>query len=75
MEGTKTLNCIIHYENQKNYSQIKKLSDINKEKILKAREKRESIGGDHYHEEQCSSIPAEFDIEVHGVHLDPCYKR
>ena len=66
--------CIIHYEDQNEYSEIKSLSNVNKEKIIFAKQKRERIGGQHLHEEQCSNIPAEFD-ETHGIHLIPCYKK
>ena len=66
--------CVVHYPNQQKYSNIKDISDINKEKITAAKEKRSRIGGDHLHKKQCDTIPNEF-LDVHGVHLDPCYKR
>ena len=33
------------------------------------------IGGEYSHEEQCSMIPLSVNHEIHGIHLEPCYKR
>ena len=68
------MKCIIHYEKQKSYSKIKHLSETNIEKIKEAKEKRQEIGGTHYHA-QVDLVPDAFDHEKHGVHLTPCYKR
>ena len=71
----KKLNCIVHYADQTSYHNIKKLSQTNIDKIRKTKIKREEIGGDHLHENQISQIPNNIDLEIHGVHLEPCYKR
>lgn len=70
-----SLECIVHYPNQRQYSDVKELSDINKEKITKAKVKRMREGGSHLHFEQCSKIPETFVEGFHGIHLEPCYKR
>ena len=48
--------CIVHYPNQKHYSILKKVSEINKEKLSAAKEKRFGLGGNLHHESQCKSI-------------------
>lgn len=45
------------------------------EKINEAKLKRLEPGGANAHKEQMGSIPDVVHPEVHGVHLDPCYKR
>ena len=70
----KNLNCIIHYENQSPYSIIKKLSETNVNSIFEAKEKRSRIGGRNSHADQIKQIPNETDIELHGVHLESCFK-
>ena len=70
-----SLTCIVHYENQTSYSGIKSLSDTNIQRIFEAREKRNKLCGQNNHLKQISQIPDEIDLELHGVHLDPCYKR
>ena len=55
---------------------MKQLSDQNKLRIVRAKEKRKSLGGDNYdnHVDQCNSIPEEFS-ETDCIHLEPCYKK
>ena len=50
-------------------------SSLNIERIQLAKEKRMRIGGTNSHEEQCSLIPLLVNHEIHGIHLEPCYKR
>lgn len=69
------LNCIVHYKGLEPYSPIKVLSEINIQRIHCAKKKREEIGGFHLHEDQINLIPEEIDLETHGIHLEPCYKR
>lgn len=70
------MRCIVHYQNQCTYSKLKPLSDTNKAKIIKAKERREEFGGKNYHEEQCVLIPETFDDDdTHGIHLEACYKK
>ena len=68
------MECIIHYESSSSYSVIKKLSETNIERINLAKEKRLQLGGAHHHF-QCDQIPKQLNLEIHGVHLEPCYKR
>ena len=67
-----SLKCVVHYPDQKCYSTIKELLHVNKERIIKAKEKRLEQG---VHYDQCSEIPDTFEEGVHGIHLEPCYKR
>ena len=67
------MECIVHYDNL-NYSFLKKLSDTNIERINLAKEKRLQLGGAHHHN-QCDQVPSVLNPEIHGVHLEPCYKR
>ena len=67
--------CIVHYPNQKSYSTLKKVSQINKERLCAAKEKRIKLGGNLHHESQCESIPDDIIVDSHHIHLDPCYKR
>ena len=69
------LKCIIHYENQVSYSEIKSLTETNLRRISEAREKRNELCGKNNHLEQIKQIPEKIDPELHGVHLEPCYKR
>ena len=66
--------CIIHYKGHSNYSNLKELSQTNRERILLAKEEREKLGGNHHHKEQCESIPDSFG-ENDCIHLEPCYKK
>lgn len=65
----------MHYENQTKYSVMKSLTERNLERIKQAKEKRIEIGGLISHKEQCDKIPVDINVETHGVHLEPCYKR
>ena len=67
--------CIIHYKNQSSYSSVKPLSDIKIQRIRDARKKREDIGGSYLHLDQILQIPEIINKEIHGIHLEPCYKR
>ena len=69
------LKCIIHYENQVSYSEIKSLTETNLRRISEAKEKRKELGAKNNHLEQIKQIPEKIDPELHGVHLEPCYKR
>ena len=55
--------------------QQKKLSDTNLGKINQAKLKRLELGGANAHKDQVDSISDVINPDVHGVHLDPCYKR
>ena len=68
------MNCIVHYP-VKDYSTIKPLTPTNVERIRKAKQLRESLGGENNHADQCTSIPDIVDENKHGIHLTPCYKK
>ena len=69
--------CIVHYTNKQwKYSQLKPLSQNQYERILKAKEIRQTDNEENQHQEQCNSGPLiGFDPSVHGIHLEPCYKK
>ena len=71
------MQCIVHYTNKQwKYSQLKPLSQNQYERILKAKEIRQKDNEENQHQEQCNSVPLiEFDPSVHGIHLEPCYKK
>ena len=56
-------------------SVIKALSDINNEKIIKAKKLRQSVGGANHHIEQCCNVPDTFIDDKHGIHLELCCKK
>jgi len=66
--------CIIHYEGQSSYSELKDLSETNIKRIKEAKKKRQEIGGAHCHS-QAELVPEEIDHNKYGVHLNPCYMR
>ena len=68
------MNCIVHYEKQTSYTTLNTLTERNIERIRVAKTKRKKIGGRHGHDEQCSKIADQINFELHGVHLEPCYK-
>jgi hypothetical protein len=67
--------CIVHYSDKNNYSEVIEVGEVNEQKIRLAKEKREELGGENYHQEQCDSVPVCIDNNIHGIHLDPCYKK
>ena len=36
---------------------------------------RQELGGSNEHADQCSSIPGTLDDTLHGIHMEPCYKK
>ena len=46
------LSCIVHYENQSPYSEIKTLSEVNIRRIEEAKQKKNELGGVNQHQEQ-----------------------
>ena len=71
----KSLFCIIHYQGDYAYSNIKDISSVNEERIKEAKTVREQEVGENRHETQCNSIPETIDYIKHGIHPDPCYKK
>ena len=65
--------CSLH--ESKIISKIKKLNDTNLEKINEAKLKRLELDGANAHKEQVDSILHVINQDIHGVHLDQCYKR
>ena len=63
--------CIVHYPNQKHSSALKKLSEIKKEKISDAKEKRINLEGNLHNESRCKSIPNNIFVNSHRIHFDP----
>ena len=69
------MKCIVHYPNQRKYTKLKSLSDVNKTKIKKAKEVRENLGGKNHYLIQCEDVPEVFNDNLHGVNSEPCYKK
>ena len=66
--------CIVRYPGFDNYSNLKEVSERNKQRILEAKKERETLGGSHHHKDQCSSVPDDIG-ENYCIHLEPCYKK
>ena len=72
------MECVVHYEyKEANYSDLKPLSDNQCSRLLEAKRLRLlDENEENRHFQQCSSIPDEgFDGTIHGVYLNPCYKK
>ena len=67
--------CIVHYENKEPYSKLKDVNELNESRIREAKEKGEQLSGETFHDKQCLSVPDAINNKIHGVHIDPCYKR
>ena len=57
------------------YNELIPLSDHAHSRLLEARAIRPERGCQNEHPEQCSSIPNEVDNVLHGIHMEPCYKK
>lgn len=58
--GSQSLRCIIHYNiKDDKYSKVKTISEITKQQILVARNRRIAKSGPNHYKEQCDSIPDE----------------
>ena len=68
------MKCVIRYKNQSKYLKLRGLSEINKKKILEAKDLRCILGDENFHEEQCDAISEKFDESFPGIHLE-CYKQ
>ena len=66
--------CVVHYPNQRHGSNVKELSDTNKDKITKTKVKSMQEGGSQLLYDQCSTIPDTFVEGVHGIHFEPCHE-
>ena len=66
--------CIVHYENKEPYSKLKDVNELNEFRIREAKEKREKLSGETFHEKQCLLVPDGIKNKIHGVHIAPCYK-
>ena len=62
--------CTVHYPNQKHYSTLNKVSEINKEKRSTVKEKQFSQGGHFPHESQYQSIPDNTIVNSHHTYLE-----
>ena len=72
MNGEKRV-CIIHYDGREKYSNMKDISENNIERIRYAKDLRER--GENHHVEQCNMIPDAIDMNIHGIHITPCYNK
>ena len=67
--------CIIHIEGRSKYSNLKDVNEQNEIRIRQAIEEHEKQGRkvSRFYE-QCTSVPEIIDKNIHGIHIDPCYK-
>ena len=71
------MECVAHYNlKDTEYSDLKSLSENQYQRLLEAKRIRQGSIEQNQHSEQCLSIPDNgFDVNKHGVHLNPCYKK
>ena len=71
------MECEEHYNlKDTEYSDLKSLSGNQYQRLLEAKRIRQGSAEQNQHSEQCLSIPDDgFDVNKHGVHLKPCYKK
>ena len=67
--------CVIHYDGREKYSNMKDISENNIERIRYAKDLRERVKGENHHVEQCNMIPDAIDMNIHGIHITPCYNK
>ena len=65
--------CIVHYKEP--YIKLNDVNELDESRTREAKEKREKMSGENFHEKQCISVPDASNNKIHGVHIDPCYKR
>ena len=70
------LECVIHYPTlQTDHTELTPLNDTSYSTFLLARDIRKELGGEHYHADQCTSIPTpQYDDSIHGIHRR-CYQK
>ena len=44
-------------------------------RLLEAKQIRRDQGGKNAHREQTALIPEHIDPNIHGIHMEPCYKK
>ena len=73
------MECVVHYsESNRTFTKLKALSENQHQKLLKAKAVREKETSElNQHLSQCQTIPVSdnLDVNIHGVHLEPCYKK
>ena len=71
-----SLVCMAHYPSKDvEYDELIPLSQHAHVWLLEARKIRQELGGSNEHADQCSSIPGTLDDTLHGIHMEPCYKK
>ena len=68
---------VVHYSDR-TYSSLKQLTTNQHNRLLQAKELRvKELLDVNRHTTQCNDIPSEgkCDVNRHGVHTDPCYKK
>ena len=67
------IRCIIHYKVFLDNTNLKELSERNKQRIMEVKKERDQLGGKHHPKEQYDGIPGTF-AENGYIQLEPCYK-
>ena len=70
------LECVIHYSTlQTDHTELTPLNDTSYSTLLQAKDIQKELGGEHYHADQCTSIPTpQYDDSMHGIHRR-CYRK
>ena len=73
------MECVVHYsESNRTFTKLKALPENQHQKLLKAKPVRKKETSElNQHFSQCQTIPGSdnLDVNIHGVHLEPCYKN
>ena len=65
----------MHYDGKEKYSKLKDVSEQNESRIREAKAKQETFSDENRHEKQCHLVPDIIDNDIHGIHMEPCYKK
>ena len=71
-----SLRCVAHYSSSTyKYSELIVLSENAHLRLLEAKQMRNDQGVENEHKDQSALIPDHLDPSVHGIHMEPCYKK
>ena len=65
----------MHYDGKEQYSKLKDVSEQNESRIREAKAKWETFSDENRHEKQCHLVTDIIDNDIHGIHMEPCYKK
>ena len=68
------LECIIYYEGFDFYSNMKKINENKEHRMRAAKQVREQLGGENFHQKQCKAISDIIDRNQ-GIHTTSYYMK